>query len=151
MSTFIKVLLTSLTLCICTVTFSQVNADFVFDKSEGCGLLAVSFTDKSTSSSGNIVGWQWDLGGVFSSKQNPGIIFNTPGEYTICLTIKTSTGAVSTTCKEKIIKVYENPAADFNVDIREGCSPVKVIFNNLSTSKNGILTTTEASYFFLRI
>jgi len=141
MSTFIKVLLNSLTLCICTFTFSQVNADFVFDKSEGCGLLAVSFTDKSTLSSGNIVGWQWDLGGVFSAKQNPGIIFNTPGEYTICLTIKTSTGAVSTTCKEKIIKVYENPKADFNVDIREGCSPVKVIFNNLSTTKNGTISS----------
>jgi len=141
MSNFIKVLLTSLALCICTITFSQVNADFVFDKSEGCGLLAVSFTDKSISTSGNIVGWQWDLGGIISAKQNPGIIFNTPGQYTICLTVKTSTGAVSTTCKEKIIKVYENPKADFNVDITGGCSPVSVKFNDLSTSKNGSISS----------
>lgn len=141
MGTVSKVLLTFLFLTIYSNTFSQVKADFVFDKSEGCGSLAVSFTDISTSTSGNIVSWQWNLGGIFSAKQHPGIIFTTPGEYTICLTITTSTGSVATTCKDKIIKVFANPIANFGVDIIEGCSPVSVVFNDLSTSNNGAITS----------
>lgn len=137
MRTIFKVFLAFISLFLSNFAFSQVKADFIFDKSEGCGSLAVSFTDKSTSSAGAIVDWQWDLGGVFSAKQNPGIIFNVPGEYTICLTIRTSSGVSNKTCKEKAIKIYENPVADFDLDVFEGCSPVKVIYNNLSKSKNG--------------
>jgi gliding motility-associated-like protein len=141
MKNIFRVLMTITYFFLYYFTYGQVKADFIFDKNEGCGTLAVSFTDKSTSGAGNIVEWQWDLGGVFSAKQNPGIIFNTPGEYTICLTIKTSNGSSSQTCKEKVIKIYENPIADFGVDIFEGCSPVEVTYQNLSKSKNGSIVS----------
>jgi len=119
---------------------AQVTANFNFDKSEGCGSLAVSFTDQSTTSSGSIVDWKWDLGGVFSSKQNPGIIFVNPGQYTICLTVTTSSGATASICKENIIRIYENPTADFTVDNIAGCKPVTVNFTNTSVSPNGKIT-----------
>ncbi|MBL0023985.1 MAG: gliding motility-associated C-terminal domain-containing protein [Saprospiraceae bacterium] len=121
--------------------FSQVKADFIFDKSEGCGSLAVSFSDQSTSTSGNINDWYWDLGGVISVRQNPGIIFTKPGEYTICLTVKTTTGATEKKCKDKVIKVYENPVSDFSADIKSGCIPANAAFINKSSSKNGPLTS----------
>ena len=119
---------------------SQVTAAFVFDKSEGCGSLAVTFTDQSTSVGGTINDWKWDLGGVISTKQNPGIIFTTPGQFTICLTVRTTTGATSTICKDKIIKIYENPVANFTVDAQTGCLPVQTTFQDLSTSKNGAIS-----------
>jgi gliding motility-associated-like protein len=141
MTSIAKVFLTTLFILIYQITFSQVKADFVFDKNEGCGSLAVSFTDKSTATSGNIVDWYWDLGGIISTKQNPGIIFTNPGEFTICLTVKTSSGASAKTCKDKVIKIYDNPIADFSVDITEGCNPVIVKYKNLSKSKNGVISS----------
>ena len=120
-----------------TIVCSQVKADFVFDKSEGCGSLAVSFTDQSTTSSGTINDWYWDMGGVISVRQNPGSIFTKSGEFTICLTVKTTTGLSAKICKEKIIKVYENPVADFEVNTSLGCVPVNAEFKDKSTTKNG--------------
>jgi len=121
--------------------YSQVQAGFLIDKTEGCGSLAVNFLDQSTTSSGTITSWTWDLGGVNSAKQNPGRIFTLPGKYTICLTVKTSTGASSTLCKNEVIRVYENPVADFSVDRTTGCVPVTVNFINKSRSANGPITT----------
>ncbi|MBK9735440.1 MAG: PKD domain-containing protein [Saprospiraceae bacterium] len=117
--------------------FTQVNADFVYDKAEGCGSLAVNFKDQSTTNSGSIIDWKWNMGGVISSKQNPGIIFTSPGQYTICLTITTSSGATSSTCKNNIIHVYEQPVANFSVDQISGCNPLFVSFTDLSASQNG--------------
>lgn len=122
------------------IAISQVNADFVFDKDEGCGSVAVVFTDQSISMNGQINEWIWDLGGVLSVKQNPGIIFNLPGEYTICLTVKTSTGVTSKICKEKAIKVYPSPQADFISNINSGCVPATANFLDQSISPNGKIT-----------
>ncbi|MGB4959251.1 MAG: PKD domain-containing protein, partial [Saprospiraceae bacterium] len=121
----------------CVYVTGQVNANFTFDKSEGCGSLAVNFIDQSTSSEGSIVDWRWDLGGVTSTKQHPGIIFTKSGSYTICLTIKTSGGLASTICKDKVIHVYESPVADFSTDIKEGCIPITATFKDQSKSPNG--------------
>jgi len=120
-----------------SMLFSQLKADFIFDKSEGCGSLAVSFKDQSTSDIGSINEWVWDLGGVVSVLQNPGIVLTKPGEYTICLTIKSTSGASTKTCKDKIIKVYEIPQANFISSVASGCVPVNATFKDLSVSKNG--------------
>jgi gliding motility-associated-like protein len=125
----------------CSSLFSQIKADFSYDKNEGCGSLAVSFTDKSTSTDGEINEWTWDLGGVVSTKQNPGTIFTKPGEFTICLTVKTSTGATAKVCKEKVIKVFEEPVADFGVSVLSSCVPASVVFNDQSKTKNNKITT----------
>lgn len=124
-----------------SVVFGQLKADFIFDKSEGCGSLAVTFTDQSTTTSGTINDWYWDMGGVISTRQNPGSIFTKSGEYTICLTVKTSTGLTSKICKEKVIKVYENPIADFDVNAQTGCIPVNAVFKDKSSTKNGNITS----------
>ena len=118
---------------------AQVQAGFLVDKTEGCGTFAVNFLDQSSVTDGTITDWLWDLGGVVSTKQNPGRIFSQPGSYTICLTVKTSKGATSKLCKDQLIKVYQNPVADFIVDATSGCSPLTVNFINKSTSANGAI------------
>ncbi|MDA9563555.1 PKD domain-containing protein [Flavobacteriales bacterium] len=57
------------------------------------------FHDWSTSS-GNIVSWDWDLGnGQTSSAQNPTGYYTTAGYYTVCLTITDDNGCTDSYCQ----------------------------------------------------
>ena len=120
-----------------TPIFAQVNADFTASSTSGCGSLQVTFTDQSTSSNGSIVSWSWDLGGVGSTLQNPGRIFGTPGLYTICLTATDLNGNSDTECKTDFIQVFNLPEPNFTASPTEGCSPLEVTFEDLSTSADG--------------
>ncbi len=118
---------------------AQVNADFSANITEGCGSLAVSFSDISTSINGTITEWSWDLGGVSANTQQPGRIFP-QGIYEICLTVTDSNGDSDTECKTDYIKVYQIPIADFTADITSGCAPLEVVFEDLSSSPDGAIT-----------
>jgi len=82
-------------------------ANFEASPSQGKVSLTVTFTDKST---GTITQWQWDFdndGTVDSTDQNPQWTYNSPGWYTVKLTV--SNGVSSDTCvKERYILVYNN-------------------------------------------
>ena len=118
---------------------AQVNADFSANITEGCGTLAVSFSDLSTSSNGTITNWSWDLGGVSVSTQQAGRIFP-EGLFEICLTVTDSNGDSDTECKIDYIKVYQIPTADFTADNTSGCAPLEVVFEDLSNSADGAIT-----------
>lgn len=116
---------------------AQIDVDFTVPTSEACNSLQVTFTDLSSSTDGQIINWQWDLGGTIANKQNPSIIFNEVGLYDICLTVTDDEGATETLCKEEFIKIFANPIADFTVDPASGCSPLVTYFTNTSISPNG--------------
>ena len=118
---------------------AQVTADFTADVTSGCGSLAVSFTDNSSSTAGAITNWEWDLGGVTVFTEDAARIFPI-GVYEICLTVTDASGNTDTECKVDIIQVFENPIPDFSVDEDEGCSPLVVEFTDLSTSTDGAIT-----------
>ena len=118
----------------------QVTANFTANVTTGCGSLAVSFTDNSSSTAGAITSWEWDLGGSIVFTQDAGKIFSV-GTYEICLTATDAAGNVDTECKTDYIKVFENPVAEFSVDIDAGCSPLAVEFTDLSTSPDGAITS----------
>ncbi|MEM1318815.1 MAG: PKD domain-containing protein [Bacteroidota bacterium] len=134
-----RVYLTTVCICSCLVLNAQVNADFTFDVSTGCGSLAVSFCDNSTSSAGTITNWSWDLGGVTSNRQCPSRIFALPGRYTICLTATDNLGNSDQECKTELITVYNLPQPDFDATPRQGCVPLDVTFTDLSTSVDGTI------------
>ncbi len=118
---------------------AQVNADFSANITEGCGTLAVSFSDLSTSTNGTITDWSWDLGGVAVNTQQAGRIFP-EGFFEICLTVTDDNGDSDTECKIDYIKVYQIPIADFTADNTSGCSPLEVVFEDLSSSPDGAIT-----------
>lgn len=118
---------------------AQVNADFSANITEGCGTLAVSFTDISTSNNGTITSWDWDLGGVTVNTQAAGRIFQ-EGFYEICLTVTDSNGDTDTECRTDYIKVYQIPVPDFTADNTSGCAPLDVVFEDLSSSPDGAIT-----------
>lgn len=116
---------------------AQITVDFTSDITEGCGTVPANFTDLSTSTTGNIVSWNWDLASVSSMQQNPGRIFADPGIYTICLTVTDEAGNTATLCKDNYITVYALPDVDFIADPVNGCVPLTVDFKDLSSSANG--------------
>ncbi len=99
---------------------AQVTADFEFFPMTACAPSAIDFSDLSSSTSGNIVSWEWDLGGVSSNMSAPSRVFSTGGTYEICLTVTDDQGGMDTKCDELII--YEIPVTNLEVNICEGDS-----------------------------
>ncbi len=63
----------------------SLSASFMADVNTGAAPLTVRFTDTSE---GGPTGWHWDFGdGSSSTLQNPVYTFNTPGRYTVTLTV----------------------------------------------------------------
>ncbi len=120
----------------CQKNIGQVNADFSANITSGCGSLAVSFSDLSTSTNSSIVSWEWDLGGVSVMTEQAGRIFP-EGTFEICLTVTDGNGISDTECKTDYIQVFGAPIADFEVDDAAGCSPLEVTFTDLSSSTDG--------------
>ena len=132
----LKKILTMVLMGAGVLTVAQPIADFTANVQTGCGSLQVSFQDQST---GNIAEYDWNLGGVTSSTQNPGRIFGTPGSYEICLTVTDTDGLTHTACKEDFITVFHLPEPDFSIPNPNGCIPFEVVFTDLSTSQDGTI------------
>ncbi len=126
-----------LVLFIYSTAYTQVTVDFSANKTSGCGYLQVAFTDLSTSTAGDIVSWSWDFDGNTSSAQNPGNVYSTPGNYTICLTATDDKGNSDQTCKTDYIKVFSIPEVNFEADPTGGCAPLHVAFTDLTIPGDG--------------
>jgi PKD repeat protein len=107
------------------------TADFVGSPTSGCSPLTVNFTDQST---GDITSWSWDFGdGGTSTQQNPSHTYNSPGTYTVSLTV-TGPGGSDTNTKTNYITVDAAPVADFVGNPTSGTEPLTVNFTDQSTN-----------------
>ena len=106
----------------------------------GCITHTAFFTDLSTTSTGTITNWQWDLGAGGSLIQNPSFAYTNPGNYQISLIVKNSWGCSSDAAsKPAYIKVFNRPAANFSTVSNSSCdTPFVVQFNNLTTGTGPI-------------
>ena len=101
----------------------------------GCPSLCVDFTDTSkVVGNDSIVSWNWNLGGVTSTKQNPSNCFST-GKYNISLTVTTGDGCSSSITKNQLIDVYAQPTAAFSVN-PENATVIYPEFNFYNESSN---------------
>lgn len=81
-------------------------ADFTSDKDQVCPGSEIQFTDQSYNA--EVDGswtWSWTFEGgdpATSDEQNPLVIFNTPGDHSVTLTVSNSTGTDSQTYSELI-------------------------------------------------
>ncbi len=75
-------------------TGTAPSAEFSGNMTSVCAGEAISFTDMST---GDPTSWSWNFSGAtnsISSNQNPtGIVYNTPGTYTVTLTASNASGS----------------------------------------------------------
>ena len=74
----------------------------------------LQFTDKSTDEFGGIVSWEWNIGGVSSSEQNPRVSIISWGEVTVSLTVTDFYGASDT--KTKTINVQKSTGHDLQIE-----------------------------------
>lgn len=120
-----------------SVTFSQAvdididassaapSASFTSTNDNGCGPLTVEFTDASTNSPTN---WNWTFEGgtpATSTEQNPTVVFENPGTYTVILEASNSVGS-DMDVELSYITVISEPDVDFNL----GENGLEVSFNN---------------------
>ena len=111
--------------------YPEINADFSFDY-DTCVAGAVSFTNMSTSGSGNITSNEWNFaGGDLSSDVNPNHQFEFPGDLPVTLFVEDVNG-----CEDQITQIVEwypvPPILIIEPSTFDGCAPQDVFFNNLS-------------------
>ncbi len=115
--------------------FAQVTANFTSNVTSGCSPVVVNFN--STTSTGTITSWFWDLGnGNTSILQNPIDIYTTPGTYTVSLTV-TGVGGSDTRTMVNYITVFQRPDVIIGASPQSGCVPLAVQFNNNSIAYPG--------------
>ncbi|MEL6639642.1 MAG: PKD domain-containing protein, partial [Bacteroidota bacterium] len=94
-------------------------AGFSADQTEGCAPLTVQFSDQS---SGDVTTWSWSFPGgnpSTSTDQNPTVVYDTPGSYSVMLEIETLTGS-NMLVQNGFITVLSAPSPAFNTDISGG-------------------------------
>lgn len=111
------------------------RVDFDMDQTQGCTPLAVQFTNKSTSINDPIIEWKWEIDTLYNpGYANPYFSFTEAGKYSIGLSVTNLSGCKSHLKKTDLIRVFENPKADFQADplYAEITDPI-IEFENKST------------------
>lgn len=101
---------------------------FQVSATEGCEPFIVNFTDPSDSTAT----WAWTFQGgtpATSNEQNPSVTFDTPGTYSVSLTVVTNDGNTYTIDRPNLITVNAVPVAGFDNDV----AGATVNFTNTST------------------
>jgi lysyl endopeptidase len=127
------------------------TADFSASSTEICAGSTINFNDLSSE---NPTSWNWQFpGGTPSSsgQQNPSITYNSPGVYSVTLTVSGSLGSDIET-RNAYITVYENPSAtviatenaacpgaengSISVNISGGSAPYSFEWSNGANTQN---------------
>lgn len=107
-----------------------------FTNTSVCEGLPTVFTDNSSISSGSVASWNWNFGdATVVAAQSPSHAYLSAGNYTVQLNIVSNNG-----CLDSIVKpvtVYHLPVVDFEAVPDEGCMPLEVQLNDLSTIAAG--------------
>ncbi len=95
--------------------FENPAADFEYTFSDGSSCIEsiVEFDDASTTSEGEIVGWQWDFGdGNTSNQENPSHSYASSGTLIVSLTAENSNGCFDQ--NQLPITIHDFPVIDFS-------------------------------------
>jgi PKD repeat protein len=109
-------------------------ADFSAVPTMGCISLGVMFQDNSTP---NTIQWNWTFQGgnpATSFSQNPSVIYNAPGLYSVTLTATNPQGS-NTIVRQQYINVIGNPTSSFTY-VKNGLTAT---FTNTSSNTNEYL------------
>ncbi|MBK7141423.1 MAG: PKD domain-containing protein [bacterium] len=108
-------------------------AAFEGNPTSGVAPLVVQFSDLSQ---GTIESFDWDFGdGAVSTEQSPSHSYDTPGLYTVSLTVTGPGGSDSMQRINYISVAIPPPTADFSADPVTGTAPLEVTFTSLATGQ----------------
>ena len=101
-----------------------------------CHLEPTVFSNQSTVSSGTITNYDWFFDDTnVSTLTNPSNTYLLPGTYDVQLTVTSNMGCINSVTEQ--ITVYPLPVVDFEALPQDGCEPLNVQFNDLSTIASG--------------
>lgn len=102
---------------------------------------SVFFTNTSTVSSGNIIGYNWSLGnGTNTNTLNAATVYDSAGVYQVCLIVQSNNGCSDTVCQN--VNVIAKPIID--VDVNNLCfNEQPFVFTNLTTVPGGSVNYTQ--------
>lgn len=123
-----------------TIRITVPTADFTGSSLFGCGPFSTNFTDNSSvSGPATITGWSWNFGdGGTSTQQSPSHTYDTPGTYTVSLTITLSNGCTNTKTRTNYVQVIGPSVAFSTTSTTIACPPANIIFTNGSSSGSPI-------------
>ncbi|TAE50707.1 MAG: PKD domain-containing protein, partial [Bacteroidetes bacterium] len=109
------------------------TSNFSYGPTQGCDPLTVTFTNGSSSGTAAIVNYLWNFGdGGTSVVPNPSYVYNTPGSYTVSLTVTDANGCSSV--RQQNVQVLQVPNVNFIADRRYSCAPQIINFTDLTTT-----------------
>ncbi len=113
-----------------TVDWPVPVANFTVNVNNGTAPLNVQFTNKST---GNVANYNWDFGdGSTSTTPSPTHTYNTPGTYSVTLTVTGPGGSSTETFINYVTVNPPAPIANFTVNATSGTAPLDVQFTDKS-------------------
>jgi len=116
-----------------TAKYTAPTAAFSGTPLTGDAPLMVAFTDEST---GAPTAWAWDFdndGTTDSTLQNPSYTYNTPGIYTVKLTVSNALGSDDEIKTSYVTVKTPAPVAAFSASPTSGNAPLTVQFTDEST------------------
>lgn len=106
-----------------------------FSSSDVCIGNEVNFTNNTSISSGSIGNYSWNFGdNQTSNVVDPINNYLNSGTYSVSLIATSDKGCLDSL--KKTVNVYPKPEANFESNLLEGCEPLCVNLNNLSTTNN---------------
>jgi len=104
------------------------------------------FVDMSSIGNGSMSQFDWDFGDATTGTgQGTTHTYGTDGVYNANLTVTSAFGCVNSVIKP--VTVYEKPTANFMADSTYGCSPVNILFQDLSLSPSTTIDNWEWDFF----
>lgn len=117
------------------IELDHPTADFSVSQVQTCPGTTVNFSDISTGRFA-MTQWIWDFGdgSPVSFQQNPSHSYTAGGNYTISLIVSDGISCRDTLTRTTFIEVYDPPVAAFTTVPPQGCAPLLVNFNDISTN-----------------
>ena len=115
------------------------NPLFELDRDHLCGIpVKVDFSNKTLDATG--YKWNFGDGSPLNIDNNPLHTYSNSGDFIVQLSAENIFGCLDTL--SQIFSAYAQPKANLSIDPYKGCSPLAVLFTNLSTN------TTTANWTF---
>ncbi len=130
-------------------TNTAPNAQFSYSPTEPIVGEAVQFTDESNDSDGNITSWLWRFGdGSQSGQDDETYSYNSPGIYTVELTVTDDDNATDTVSRDVNVTEAPNtpPTANFTFSPENPTTEDSVQFTDQSNDPDGSIANYSWSF-----
>lgn len=135
----ISVLIIAVLVVFSTNIRAQVVAGFDIDEEEGCTPHTATFTNTSSSGTGDPMTYYWYFGdNTNSTLKDPSKVYNKSGDYVVSLVVTNSNNASDKDSISKVVTVIQTPAATLKIDSSYACVNELILFSFSPAPKDSL-------------